>query len=167
VDVVIDDKHGVPRTLVEIARKKKKEAEKAAKSEKDENLKYDKVWIVTDVDQHPNLENTLEMARANKIYVALSNPCFELWLILHFRESPGMISRHAVQKLVKKMIPDYAKSIEFSQCEQGYFDAVGRAEKLDEKASECEDPRMNPTTNVYQLTESIRPKPPDSPKQLR
>ena len=41
---------GVPQTIVEAAREHKREAEKRARREKDENLCFDEVWCVFDVD---------------------------------------------------------------------------------------------------------------------
>ena len=37
--------------------------------------------------------------RPAKRVVAVSNPCFELWLVLHAREQTAFISRHDVQRL--------------------------------------------------------------------
>ena len=87
VDIEIAPEHGVPRTVVEVARDRKKEAEEAATREKDDNLAYDSVWGVFDMDEHPNVGEAKEMARDNDIHLAVSNPCIELWLLLHFREN--------------------------------------------------------------------------------
>lgn len=80
VDVVIDDEGGSPKTLVERAALRKKTAENEAKRFRDENLKYDEVWCVYDVDEHPKLADAFQQARDNQIELAVSNPCFELWL---------------------------------------------------------------------------------------
>ena len=56
----------------------------------------DEVWIVIDLDEHFNIGGkfskekfdqfmtTLETEKGMKINLALSNPCFELWLLLHY-----------------------------------------------------------------------------------
>jgi hypothetical protein len=85
VDVVIDDEGGVPKTLVERAVARRKEAEREARLQKDKYLRYDEVWCVFDIDSHPNLPDARQQARANGIELAISNPCFELWLLLHFQ----------------------------------------------------------------------------------
>ncbi|WP_252991162.1 RloB family protein [Streptomyces viridosporus] len=46
---------------------------------------YDRTWCVLDVDDFAHLDEALRLARAERIDIALSNPCFELWLLLHFR----------------------------------------------------------------------------------
>ena len=76
----------MPKTLVERAVAMKREAALEAKRKKDENLKYDQVWCVFDIDEHPFVPEAKQQARDNGIEVAISNPCFELWALLHFRD---------------------------------------------------------------------------------
>jgi hypothetical protein len=94
VDIEIAPSTGVPRTLVQVAKEKKENAEEEANRQRDPNLAYDSVWCVFDIDDHPKVGEAKEMARDNNIKLAISNPCFELWLLLHFRENPGMQHRH-------------------------------------------------------------------------
>jgi hypothetical protein len=156
VDIVIAPEHGVPRTLVEAAKKRKKDAESAARQEKDENLKFDAVWCVFDVDEHPHIPDATQMAHDNGIGLAISNPSFELWLLLHFRESPGMKDRQAVKALLKKFVDNYDKHVNYADYQKGYEDAVKRAMRLEKVASRASTPGCNPTTGVAKLTESIR-----------
>ena len=115
VRVLIHPKHGVPKTLVELAKDEKKRSEKAAKREGDENLKFDSVWAVFDVDDHPHIPDAIQMARDNKIELAISNPSFELWLLLHFRESPGMKNRKSVNRLLKTYLQNYDKVVDYNR----------------------------------------------------
>jgi hypothetical protein len=80
VQVRIHDRHGVPLTLVRWAADLKRAAESAARKEGDSFVAFDEVWCVFDVDDHPNLNDTRQLARARGIDLAVSNPCFELWL---------------------------------------------------------------------------------------
>jgi hypothetical protein len=54
----------------------------------------DVFWLVTDCDHRVglnhirNLTDALRQCRQKGIDVALSNPCFDLWLLLHFAEFP-------------------------------------------------------------------------------
>lgn len=147
---------GVPMTIVESAKELKKVADKRGRREKDENLQYDEVWCVFDVDQHPNVSHARQMARDNGMKLAISNPCIELWLWLHFADQPGMQHRHDLQKMLKQHVPDYDKHVEFSRYKAGYEAAVRRASTLDEEAQAVDEAGRNPTTGVWQLTESIR-----------
>jgi hypothetical protein len=83
VELVIEA-GGTPKTLVERAVALKKESKRQAK--KDPNLGYEHVWCVFDVDEHPYVAEAQQQARDNKIDVAISNPCFELWALLHFQD---------------------------------------------------------------------------------
>ena len=52
----------VPKTLVERAVGMKKAAATKARSQKDENLTYDYVWCVFDVDEHPFVPEAKQQA---------------------------------------------------------------------------------------------------------
>ena len=155
VDVVIDDEGGSPKTLVERAASRKKKAEREAKRFRDENLKYDEVWCVYDVDIHPKLADAFQQARDNGIELAVSNPCFELWLLLHFAEQTAYIERHKVQTLLRQHLAGYKKRGDFEKLKSGYTDAVKRAELLKKRCEENGDKGGNPSTEVYRLTERI------------
>ena len=99
VDIEICSEHGVPLTLVKIAKRRKQERREVADRERDENIAYDSVWCVFDVDDHPQINEAKQMAKTNEIDLAISNPCFELWLILHFRNNPGMQHRDRLREI--------------------------------------------------------------------
>ena len=156
VTIHISEEHGVPLTLVRIAKSLKDEGKAEAKRQNDENLAYDSVWCVYDVDDHPHLHEAQEMAEANDIELAISNPCFELWLLLHFRDNPGMQHRDTIYTKLKDYDPDYEKQVDFARYSAGYDEALKRAERMDKLAEDVQSPGCNPTTGVYRLTEEIR-----------
>jgi hypothetical protein len=155
VRISVRPEGGVPMTLVEATKQAKEEAEREARKEDDENLAFDATWCVFDVDAHPNLPAARQMARDNGIDLAISNPCFELWLLLHFRDNPGMQDRHKMKELLTGYVPEYDKHVEFKTYSAGYPQAVKRARQLDEAADSAGDSGRNPTTGVYRLTELI------------
>jgi len=156
VTIEVANEHGVPMTLVRIAKEYKEEASIRAAREKDENLAYDSVWCVFDIDDHPDIGAAKEMARDNDIRLAISNPCIELWLLLHFRENPGMQSRATMKKKLKEYVPQYDKHVDNALYAAGYPQAVARASKMDKDAKDAGEPHRNPTTGVHELTELIR-----------
>lgn len=160
VEIRIAKDHGVPLTLVEIARSYLKASKRLARRRDDENLKFDSVWCVFDIDDHPNVNAAKDMARGNGIRLAISNPNFELWLLLHFRDSPGIQHRHRITDMVGEFVSSYGennKHVDFKgQFSAGYRHAVRRAVKLDEQARDDKDEGRNPTTGVYAITELIR-----------
>jgi hypothetical protein len=155
VEVRIHGEHGDPRKLVEMAKHKRDEAKARAKREKDDNLAYDEVWCAFDRDQHERFEDACQMARDNQLELAVSNPCVELWLLLHFRESPGAQDREHVRKMLKKFLPDYDKHFDFDRVADLVDRAAKRARRLDKEAKQVGEPLRNPTTGFYRLTESI------------
>jgi RloB-like protein len=156
VRVEIAREVGVPLTVVTIARRRKKEADKEAVSEKDENLRFDSVWAVFDVDEHPGIPRAIEMARDHAINLCVSNPAFELWLLLHFQDQPGMKGRNDVRKLLHKYITNYDKRVDYENYQSGYHLAVKRAHTLGVCDLKSCRPGPNPSTGVHLLTESIR-----------
>ena len=146
---------GVPKTIVEFAKDRKIEAEEQARGAKDDNLRYDKVWCVFDFDEHPNIPDAKQMARDNGMELAMSNPCFELWLWLHFADQPGMQDRRDLKRMMKQHIPNYNKHVDYLDYAAGYDAAHRRASRLDENAKLDDDEGRNPTTGVWRLTESI------------
>jgi RloB-like protein len=156
VTLVIEPASGAPKTVVETAKAHMKNADAAAKNERDDNLKYDSVWAVFDVDEHPNVSDAIQMARDNFIKLAVSNPSFELWLLLHFRDSPGLKHRDAVRRLLKDFVDGYSKHVTYNDYSAGYEQAVQRAKGLDQVDLGACVPGCNPSTGVHELTESIR-----------
>ena len=156
VTIEVAPEHGVPKTLVELAKQYKEDAEAEAARERDDNLAYDSVWCVFDIDEHPRVGEAKEMARDNGIRLAISNPCIELWLLLHFRDQPGMKDRAQVKAMLAKCVPKYDKHVDYATYSAGYAQAVKRADRMDKAAKKADEPDRNPTTGVYQLTELIR-----------
>jgi len=146
---------GDPKTLVARAVEVKKAAEKAAKRSKDENLKYDSVWSVFDVDVHPFLAEAKQQARDNGIRAAVSNPCFELWALLHFQDQRAHIERHEVQRLCRHYMPRYEKRLPVETLMGTYGDAVRRSEELEHWHHTRGTDGTNPSTGVHGLTEEI------------
>ena len=159
VHVEVAREHGVPLTVVKEAQRLRDEAAGEAKSQGDQNLRYDEVWAVYDTDDHPNLKAARQHAERQDIKLAISNPCFELWALLHFQDQRASIHRDKARAKLQAHMPDYDKSLTFaplSPKEAAYAEAVHRAMALDAAAEEHGSPGRNPTTRVYLLTESIR-----------
>jgi hypothetical protein len=136
----------VPKTLVERASELKKIAEREARRQKDDFLKYDEVWCVFDVDAHPNLADALQQARANSILLAVSNPCFELWLLLHFQDQRAHLERSQAQAVCRDLIRGYERLAPFELLAPLHEEAVARARALDKWQFEQKRVGGNPST---------------------
>lgn len=157
VEVVIPNERGDPKKLVEIAKDHHKKAKSEAKQLHDPWLAYDQVWCVFDRDQHERFDNAVQMARDLGFELAISNPCVELWLLLHFRDSPGARDRKELRRMLRdEHLPGYDKSIDFDLLWPGTGPASLRAERLSLAAHDRGDPpHGNPSTGFYRLTAAI------------
>lgn len=122
---------------------------------RDSFLAFDEVWCVFDIDEHPNLNDARQLANARGVELASSNPCFELWLLLHFREQPGAQDRQHVQRMLRTHLPEYEKKVDFRDVVAGLGDAVQRGRQLYEEAAVAGEAGRNPTTEVFRLVESL------------
>lgn len=85
----------------------------------------------------------------------LSNPCFEIWLLLHAKDQKTAIETDAVIKELKESAPvwkNYSKSA-FTDTQKSFLNdntyvAVARAKKLHEF--------HNPSTGIYKLIEMLK-----------
>ena len=119
--------------------------------------KKDEVWLVMDRDQWTDeqLEGVFLGCRAPAFNLAVSNPQFEYWLLLHFEDGTGVSgSRDCSQRLMRHL-PNFKKdNLETQKVEPGIPDAIQRAEAKDTPA--CKDwPRTNGST-VYRLVKRLR-----------
>ncbi|WP_221355149.1 RloB family protein [Streptomyces beigongshangae] len=130
-----------------------------AKDERDRARGHYKwTWCVLDVDEFAHLEEALRLAESERIDVALSNPCFELWLLLHFRDHRAAVTdfRQARERLLPHH-PGYSKiarEFDFERYRAGWPTAVERAEKL---ALPGEEHKVNPSSGMWRLVRQIVP----------
>lgn len=115
--------------------------------------KWDKVhtFLMYDMDV-PSINEKLLACKAEKL---LSNPCFEIWLLLHAKDQKTAITTDALIKELKKSAAiwkNYAKS-EFTNTQETFLKsttdtATARAKNLTEL--------QNPSTGIYKLIELLK-----------
>lgn len=156
LEITIPPERGDPRKLVELAKKNTEEAISIARRNKDDNLKYDEIWCVYDKDDHQRFEDACRMARDNGFRLAISNPSFELWLLLHFRESPGMQHRDRVKEMLSREVSGYDKKVDFRVYADRLSEAGARAKRIHDAAlSDGEKEFSNPYTSIFYLVGSM------------
>ncbi len=62
----------------------------------------DQVWVVFDRDEHQDYKSTIRRCEDVGIQAAYSNPCFELWLILHDCDMDQPLTRHEAQRICRE-----------------------------------------------------------------
>ena len=135
--------------------------------EKSEVQEGDEFWVFLDTDHHvrgthlPGTLTALRTASQAGFEVAFSNPCFELWLLLHHVDVVAgtvFASCDAVGAKLREILGSYNKSAiktgQFSV--SGIPDAIRRARLLE---SNPDDPQCvwpeTTGTHVYRLLERI------------
>jgi hypothetical protein len=107
LDITIVESGVSPSTLVAAARRDK---EKGV-------LDVDSFWCVFDVEipqPHADLYRAIDMAHGNDIDIAVSNPCFELWLILHLQDQAGYLTTEEAVRLRGKLDGSDGKHLDAS-----------------------------------------------------
>ena len=127
----------------------------------------DSVWVVADGDvnyRNPDpvtakdgqLARARKMAEAKGIQIAISNPCFEFWYLLHFQYTTRFLKDYpAVKAMLTVHLPDYEKS--------DYIRLIRKAVEYQNKnqiqiynnANLPFSIGVNPFTDVYHLVESL------------
>ena len=96
---------GVPRTIVEACVKRKDELHREAKRNSfDRNYE---LWAVFDIDNHPNVDEAIALAQAHGIRCIISNPCVEVWRLMHRGVYERPSTRQEAQAELAKVLPDY------------------------------------------------------------
>ncbi len=105
------------------------------------------------------LRSVLKVAKEKNIQVYLSNPCFEIWYLLHFRYSTKQYnSNEEVINDLKKYLNSYKKNqIVFDTLLPLVSTAITNAKKLISYHSGGKNDCINqsPSTDVYQLVELL------------
>lgn len=155
--VRIDQFRGAPLSLVKRAVSAVERGAREAK--RGRGKAYDEVWCVFDVDEHPNLDTAKALAAQHGIHLAISNPCLELWFLLHFTDRSAYLDRHAAQRLARghlncgKVLTEAA----LESMAARYDEAVRRAVRLDEKhAGDGSAAGANPSCGLWPLVNRIR-----------
>ncbi|NJO02961.1 MAG: RloB domain-containing protein [Bacteroidia bacterium] len=152
--------------------------EERQKLESSVNKEIDFVWVVFDKDdadkneqEIKKFEDALELATKENMKTALSNECFELWLLLHLKsvsfEHP--IPRQELYNQIENAIQIYGEKYKDFVYKHGKRDvvqiiaqvgneeqAIKKAEKLLEQQKEKKPIEANPSTQVHLLVSELR-----------
>lgn len=154
---------GVPRTVadraIEHAKTLRRHRRRASQgmSSYEEN---DEVWAVMDRDDHPQFETAVAMCQARRINVARSNPCFELWLVLHLDDHDKPVTSSDIQARLHQLLPQYHHDQSPNPSFESLLENVPKAEQraarqLRARTAE-QMPFGNPSSTVGGLTRAIR-----------
>ena len=129
---------------------------------------FDEVYAVFDRDIHASYFDALSLAEqlGNKqkmskkhpvVFEAIpSNPCFELWLLIHFQDVSTLMHRHDVFTRVQAKLPGYEKGDEgiYSRTSDKLDDAIRRAHAMNDSSSPYSQDK--PYTGIVVLVENLQ-----------
>lgn len=121
----------------------------------------DQLWLVVDKDRWPDVQLSDVCRRAVgrkrlRCRLAISNPCFELWLYLHHADwALGAKTSSEVVQELRVLLGGYNKAkLDVDRYSDRADDAVRRSKSMDTRPlGRWPD---NPATHVYRLVEAIR-----------
>ena len=134
----------------------------------------DKLWVVMDGDinydnadpitaKNRALDKARQLASRYAISIALSNPCFEFWYLLHYKYTTANLRDYdAVVDLLDDYIPDYDKAKNVATLLLPNLNqAIQNAEKIVQYhfANGCSDlcnVEINPITLIHLLIMDLR-----------
>ena len=164
-DIIIMAK-GEGRNTLSLVQWAEREAEKLKKEQQ-----LDEVWIVMDRDSFPphDFDNAIRSAESKGFQVAWSNECFELWILLHFRDVMASTARADLYRQLAKFlkIRNYeidGKSLFLYSLIRQYGgneeEAIERAAALWNKAEQDESAgtpfhQLNPATGIFKLVQRL------------
>ena len=156
VIVEIVTRHGVPWTLVKEASQRRRQ-DREFGGVGSSNTEY---WCVFDRNSHLKIADSIQMARDNDVNVAMSNPCIELWFILHFRDQRRHIEGDRAKSESRVLLGWSKKSLPTAVLDvlkDQFEDARRRAQALDEMhVGDGRPQRSNPSSDVWRLVDRIR-----------
>ena len=143
-----------PRSLVSLAIEARRRA-----IDTDEEI--DEFWCVFDVEwprNHPNLQEAMAMARQNNVEIAVSNPCFELWLILHFQSQGSWLDTDEACRLRGRLDGSSGKGLKATAYMPLVDIAARRAAGLEERhlRQSAKFPHNNPSSGMYRLLAAVQ-----------
>ncbi|MFG3487234.1 RloB family protein [Streptomyces sp. NPDC047972] len=124
------------------------DAEKRRNKERRAGDAFDQVWCVVDVDEHASLERACIEARRLGIEIAVSSPCFEIWLLWHFQERTAWVDAATLARELKNR-GFSGKNMPADFPYTNYAAAIDRANKCEKVRIKHAPP--NPSSSVASL----------------
>jgi len=162
IDLVIIPAAGVPYSLAEQAAVRARELGISGRRRRrrDSFEEKDEVWAVFDRDEHARYSEAVTLCALNHVGAARSNPCFEVWLILHEADYDRPDDHRQVQAWLGRLRPEYQpdgrKLTDCSDLLNRLAAAESRAEAQLERREAEGDAFGRPSTTVFRLTRAIR-----------
>jgi hypothetical protein len=122
----------------------------------------DGVWCVFDVDSNKDqiLRESYDLAMRKNVQIALSNPCIELWFLIHYQDQHAGLERDQAKSEFKKFQPRYDGEVNNTSLNPLLPKAIERAKHLndmhDRAGRKLVTTESNPSSQIFRLIEFIQ-----------
>ncbi|GAP21897.1 RloB family protein [Leptolinea tardivitalis] len=121
---------------------------------------HDEAWCVFDIEQsgtHTTLQRALASAKKQNYHLAVSNPSFEYWIMLHYeRSNREFLNAADVVSALTRYIPNYSKSMSvYSLVRRLTNQAIENAETLRLLCDRHWEDFPNPSTGIDILVKKL------------
>jgi RloB-like protein len=130
---------------------------------------YDRGYCVFDRDQHANFDEAIrfveisDLGRAGRLFSIASVPCFEIWILLHYRYTTGAYSAVGGESACAQVIRDVRQH--FADYQKGHKtafvtlapmlnQAIIHAARLEKHNVDTQS--INPATQMHCLVKYLR-----------
>ncbi len=117
----------------------------------------DELWLVTDVDRwgRDNLSSVCREAKQKDYGLAISNPCFEVWLCLHLQDlDPNDKTSQQFKSRLREILGSHnASNLDLEKFKHKINEAMARSKSLHQESQQHWPNQIG--THVHQLVESI------------
>lgn len=124
--------------------------------------KGDRAFCVFDTDVDPkkekNIQNALSYCKKQGIETIYSNPCFEIWYLLHYTYSTRSFrNNEEILNALMRYVQNYQKNQDyFESLFPNVYTAIKNAKRLEQYHAEnnhITEMTCNPSTQIYKIVE--------------
>jgi len=160
IHVKIKDRAGAPISVVNEAQAQVDKRERDIRDDRTNAPRFDAVWCVFDVENpHHNqtFDQAVQAADQNSYHLAVSNPAFEFWYILHFEHTTRPFADgDEVKEYLTTHLPGYHPAMPvFDKLVVSTQTAVRHAKNILENHPQGNQRFPNPSTLVHLLVEEM------------
>lgn len=137
------------------------EDKREARRNNDRHNVYQRVWVVTDTDEFTDeLVDLIGAAADEGIDLIISNPCFELWMVLHDREYGKYCETPQIQAVAKSkgmLTGSNSKSLVLDKIQGNFERAEVFSQQLRQRHEQDDKffPDDNPSTSVDLIVRTL------------
>lgn len=160
ISVKIEDRAGAPISVVEAARAQVQKRKQDIRDGRTDAPPFEAAWCVFDVE-NPNRNQTfdraVQVADQNDFQLAVSNPAFEFWYLLHFEPTTRpFVDGNELKDYLKRYLPAYHPALPvFDGLVSSIRTAIRNARNILENSPYREQRFPNPSTRVHLLVEEL------------